>query len=208
MEDTLQDQTCANGHDDNTTSTSPSKLTKLQKRSSSFINLPSYSTSAREYHTPSTISAPGTLKRETRPQSFYVARSTSDFGGRRNRTFSDLTALSNTVQPDPRRMCQDLLKHMRDLCVTSRQLANGLEFDPSPNAAAAIFLQNEEGLLSVYSEWSSIIGEVLLSGISTRIPARLAARSKDMSRQRRRSLRYGNKDMSGDLLLADIVSSP
>ena len=209
MEDTLQEQTYANGYDLHTTSTSPSKLTKQQKRSSSFINLPTYSTSSKEEKVSLNNSAPGTLKRDTRPQSFYVSRSNSDFGEKRNRTFSDLAALATPAQPNRQRMCEDLLKHMRDLCVASRQLANGLEFDPTPNEAAAIFLENQEELLSVYSEWSSIVGEVMLSGIATKIPARLAARHRDMTRQRRRSLRYGNKDLdspAGEFLLADIVS--
>ena len=209
MEDTLQEQTYANGYDLYTTSTSPSKLTKQQKRSSSFINLPAYSTSTKEGKPFVNNSAPGTLKRETRPQSFYVSRSNSDFGEKRSRTFSDLAALATPIQPDRHRMCEDLLKHMRDLCVASRELANGLEFDPTPNEAAAIFLENQEALLSVYSEWSSIVGEVMLSGIGTKIPARLAARHRDMTRQRRRSLRYGNKDLdspAGEFLLADIVS--
>jgi hypothetical protein len=72
-----------------------------------------------------------------------------------------------------------------------------------------MFLKNEDALLSVYSEWASIVGEAMLSGIPTKIPARAAARSKDATRQRRRSLRYGSKDNdipAGELLLADIVS--
>ena len=209
MEDTLQTQTYATGYESFTTnSTSPSKLTKQQKRSTSFVNLPVYA-AGKEEPSSLTKSAPGTLKRENRPQSFYVARSNSDFGERRNQTFSDLTALATGSPPDRQRICQDLLKHMRDLCVASRRLANGLEFDPSPNEAAAMFLQNESDLLAVYSEWSSIVGEAMLSGIPTKIPIRAAARSKDASRQRRRSLRYGSKDMdipAGELLLADIVS--
>lgn len=213
MEDTLQAQTRATDYDLITTnSISPSKLTKQQKRSTSFVNLPVYAAGKEESSSQVsslTKSAPGTLKRENRPQSFYVSRSNSDFGERRNRTFSDLTALARGAPADRERICQDLLKHMRDLCVASRRLANALEFDPSPNEAAAMFLQNEDGLLSVYSEWSSIVGEAMLSGIPTKIPARAAARSNDASRQRRRSLRYGSKDgdiPAGELLLADIVS--
>jgi hypothetical protein len=208
MEETIQSSAFDFTYDTNTNG--PGKLTKSQKRSSSFMNLPSYAMSKEEKPV-FTKSAPGTLKRENRPQSFYVNRSNSELGERRNRTFSDLTVLANasSAAPDRHRICENLLKHLRELCTTSRRLAYGLEFDPTPNEAAAMFLQHEDELFQVYSDWSAIIGEVVMSGIPTRIPARLAGKNKDPMRQRKRSLKYGTKHMelpSGDLLLADIVN--
>lgn len=236
----------------------PSKLTKPpkpQKRASSFMNLPALSSmksSSSLAPPPSPTAAIShrasigsttdmshesvdkkTTANEVRPQSFYVSRANSEFGERRNRTFSDLTML-NTSTPattttvkthtseSDRPIREDLLTHMRALCMASRDLAANLEFDPSPNEAASTFLQNEAALVKAYTGWSSIVGEAILSGVPTRVPSRLAG--KDAAKQRRRkssksphgstaaasssSMTKVMGPPSGDLLLADIVIKP